>query len=70
MRRSTPPMSREAQAEAKQEALAREKQKQDAINSGTVAIDFAHTGELPLLPLRLRRTTAGDARNALPSCDD
>ena len=35
----------EAQAEAKQKALAREKQKQDAINSGTVAIDFAHTGE-------------------------
>ena len=35
----------EAQAEAKQRALAREKEKQDAINSGTVAIDFAHTGE-------------------------
>jgi type IV secretory pathway VirB10-like protein len=37
----------EAQAEAKQKALAREKQKQDAINSGTVAIDFARTGESP-----------------------
>ena len=36
----------EAQAEAKQQALAREKQKQDAINSDTVAIDFAHSGEL------------------------
>jgi type IV secretion system protein VirB10 len=35
----------EVQAEAKQKALAREKQKQDAINSGTVAIDFAHPGE-------------------------
>jgi type IV secretion system protein VirB10 len=35
----------EAQAEAKQKALAREKLKQDAINSGTVALDFAHTGE-------------------------
>jgi type IV secretion system protein VirB10 len=35
----------EAQAEVKQRALARQKQKQDAINSGTVAIDFAHTGE-------------------------
>jgi len=34
----------EAQAKAKQEALAREKQKQDAINSDTMAIDFAHTG--------------------------
>lgn len=31
----------EAQAEAKQRALAREKQKQDALNSDTVAIDFA-----------------------------
>jgi len=36
----------EAQAEAKQKALAREKLKQDAINSGTVALDFAHTGEV------------------------
>ncbi len=32
----------QAQAEAKQKALAREKQQQDAINSDTVAIDFAH----------------------------
>ena len=35
----------EAQAEAKQRTLAREKQKLDAINSGTMAIDFARTGE-------------------------
>jgi type IV secretion system protein VirB10 len=35
----------EVHAEARQKALAREKQKQDAINSGTVAIDFAHSGE-------------------------
>lgn len=34
----------QAQAEAKQKALAREKQRQDAINSDTVAIDFAHSG--------------------------
>jgi type IV secretory pathway VirB10-like protein len=34
----------EAQAEAKQKQLAREKQQQDAINSDTVAIDFQHTG--------------------------
>jgi type IV secretory pathway VirB10-like protein len=34
----------EVHAEAKQRALAREKQKQEAIESGTVAIDFAHTG--------------------------
>jgi type IV secretory pathway VirB10-like protein len=32
----------QAQAEAKQKALAREKQQQDALNSDTVAIDFAH----------------------------
>jgi len=32
----------EAQAEAKQRALDREKQRQDALKSGTVAIDFAH----------------------------
>ena len=35
----------EAQAEAKQRTLAREKQKQDAINSDTMAIDFARAGE-------------------------
>jgi type IV secretion system protein VirB10 len=37
----------EAQAEIKQKALAREKQKQDAINSGTVAIDFEHSSGIP-----------------------
>jgi type IV secretory pathway VirB10-like protein len=34
----------QAQAETKQKALARQKQQQDAINSDTVAIDFAHAG--------------------------
>ena len=34
----------EAQAEAKQKRLAIEKQKQDALNSDTVAIDFSHQG--------------------------
>ena len=34
----------QVQAEAKQKALAREKQQQDAINSDTVAIDFARAG--------------------------
>ena len=34
----------QAQAEAKQKALEREKQQQDAINSDTVAIDFSHPG--------------------------
>jgi type IV secretion system protein VirB10 len=37
----------EAQAEVKQKALAREKQKQDAINSGTVALDFEHSSGTP-----------------------
>lgn len=36
----------QAQAEAKQRALAREKQHQDAINSDTVAIDFPHPAGL------------------------
>ena len=37
----------QAQAEAKQKQLAKEKQAQDAINSDTVAIDFAHAGAAP-----------------------
>src|SRR5258708_1588086 len=42
----------QAQAEAKQKALAREKQHQDALNSDTVAIDFAHpnTATGPVVP--------------------
>ena len=44
----------EAQAEAKQRTLARERQKQDSINSDTMAIDFARTGE----------TTTGPSPNA------
>ncbi len=44
----------EAQAEAKQRTLARERQKQDAINSDTMAIDFARSGE----------TTTGPSPNA------
>jgi type IV secretion system protein VirB10 len=38
----------EAQAEAKQKTLAREREKQDAINSGTVAIDFEHVSNAPV----------------------
>jgi type IV secretion system protein VirB10 len=41
----TPNLS-QAQAEAKQKALEREKQRQDALNSDTVAIDFAHPSTL------------------------
>lgn len=37
----------EAQAEAKQKRLAAEKQKQDALNSDTVAIDFSTAGSTP-----------------------
>jgi type IV secretion system protein VirB10 len=37
----------EVQAEVKQKALAREKLKQDAINSGTVALDFEHFSGTP-----------------------
>lgn len=37
----------EAQAEAKQKRLAAEKQKQDALNSDTVAIDFSTAGSVP-----------------------
>lgn len=37
----------EAEAERKQQALARDKQRQDAINSDTMAIDFAHSSDAP-----------------------
>jgi type IV secretion system protein VirB10 len=37
----------QAQAEAKQKQLAKEKQQQDAINSNTVAIDFGHPSGAP-----------------------
>jgi type IV secretion system protein VirB10 len=36
----------QAQADAKQRLLARQKQQQDAIDSDTVAIDFEHSGEV------------------------
>jgi type IV secretory pathway VirB10-like protein len=37
----------QAQAEAKQRQLVKEKQQQDAINSDTLAIDFEHSGTTP-----------------------
>jgi type IV secretory pathway VirB10-like protein len=37
----------QAQAEAKQRQLVKEKQQQDAINSDTLAIDFEHSGSIP-----------------------
>ncbi len=51
----------EAQAEAKQKALAREKQKQDAINSGTVAIDFEHSSAAPVSPAVVPSVAATEA---------
>ncbi len=53
----------QAQAEAKQKELAREKQQQDAINSDTVAIDFDRTG--PATPPTVAAEAAqGTAANA------
>jgi len=53
------------QAEAKQKALEREKQRQDALNSDTVAIDFAHpsapTGNTAVLSAR---SEVGEHANA------
>ena len=57
----------QAQAEAKQKALAREKQHQDAINSDTVAIDFAHTGGAVAAPAQGEHEDArpGEAMEAV-----
>jgi type IV secretory pathway VirB10-like protein len=54
----------EAHAQAKQLALAREKEKQDAINSGTVAIDFAHPAEIALATPQNPQATAVLAERA------
>jgi type IV secretion system protein VirB10 len=51
----------EAQAEVKQKALAREKLKQDAINSGTVALDFEHSSGTPAAASVAPPTTAAEA---------
>jgi type IV secretion system protein VirB10 len=48
----------QARAEAKQKRLAREKQAQDALNSNTVAIDFAHAGVGSAPPVTNPPTTA------------
>jgi type IV secretion system protein VirB10 len=50
----------EAQAEIKQKALAREKLKQDAINSGTVALDFEHSSGTPAAASVAPTTTAAE----------
>ena len=50
----------EAQAEVKQKALAREKLKQDAINSGTVSLDFEHSSGTPAAASVAPTTTAAE----------
>jgi type IV secretion system protein VirB10 len=57
----------QAQAEAKQRELAKEKQQQDAINSGTVAIDFERTAPTPAPTEAAQDTAASSAGGAAPS---
>lgn len=58
----------EAQAEAKQKALALEKLRQDAINSGTVAIDFEHAASAPTAPVPAQTATVlGEHEETHPS---
>jgi type IV secretory pathway VirB10-like protein len=58
----------QAQAEAKQKELAREKQQQDAINSDTVAIDFERTAPSPATTEAAAQETAATAAGgAAPS---
>jgi type IV secretory pathway VirB10-like protein len=56
----------EAQAEAKQKVLAREKQQQDAVNSDTVAIDFARSG-VPAVPAQRPPSVLGEREQAAPN---
>jgi type IV secretory pathway VirB10-like protein len=58
----------EAQAEAKQKQLAIEKQRQDAMNSDTVAIDFSHEGA-SASPVVAQSTKAQDASESALSQD-
>src|SRR5581483_7740565 len=57
----------QAQAEAKQKELAREKQQQDAINSDTVAIDFERTAPGPVAAEAAQERAATAAGGAAPS---
>jgi len=58
----------QAQAEAKQKQLAKEKQAQDAINSDTVAIEFAHAGATPgaVVPSQPATAVLGERDEAHP----
>lgn len=60
----------QAQAEAKQKALAKEKHQQDAINSDTVAIDFAHAGGAPTPATAVPSQTIPEVGVASPSATD
>ncbi|MBN9616013.1 MAG: conjugal transfer protein TrbI [Acidobacteriales bacterium 59-55] len=51
----------QAEAEAKQKQLAREKQQQDAINSDTVAIDFEHASGAAAPVVALPQVTTAEA---------
>src|ERR1700722_7988872 len=55
----------EAQAQAKQKALAREKQQQDAVNSDTVAIEFARSAG-PATSEQLPASVLGERDQAAP----
>jgi len=63
----------QAHAEAKQRALAREKQHQDALNSDTVAIDFAHPTAGPATatsgPTETASAVTGERDEDSPSAD-
>ena len=54
----------QAQAEAKQRELAREKQQQEAINSDTIAIDFEHSGNATLPAAQVPPATAEAAESS------
>jgi type IV secretion system protein VirB10 len=59
----------QAQAEARQKQLAKEKQEQDALNSDTLAIDFERTAPVPttIAPEAAQETAATAASSAAPS---
>ena len=56
----------EAQAEAKQKQLAREKQRQDAIDSDTVAIDFQRSGSAAAVSAPATTAVLGERQEASP----
>jgi type IV secretory pathway VirB10-like protein len=56
----------EAQAEAKQKVLAREKQQQDALNSDTVAIDFEQTAVATVAPPQQATAVLSEHEEASP----